>query len=98
MYDWIAWQNKQQGEVIDTLGNNIQVLSSTGKTANIQLNQWNSSDKSIMDDFNDDNKKIDDAIGSINAQLTNGGKIAKKFKLKSEKLHIFLKQAHVRVL
>lgn len=35
---------------------------STQKTANYQLNQWVKSDRILMEEFNADNLKIDDAI------------------------------------
>ena len=34
---------------------------STQKTANYQLNQWVKSDRILMEEFNADNLKIDDA-------------------------------------
>lgn len=38
---------------------------STQKTANYQLNQWVKSDRILMEEFNADNLKIDDAIAVV---------------------------------
>ena len=38
---------------------------STQKTANYQLNQWVKSDRILMEEFNADNLKIDDAIATV---------------------------------
>ena len=38
-------------------------MSSTNKTANLQLNQWIGTDPVLMADFNADNQKIDAALG-----------------------------------
>ena len=38
---------------------------STQKTANYQLNQWVKSDQILMEEFNADNLKIDDAIAAV---------------------------------
>ena len=38
---------------------------STQKTANYQLNQWVKSDRILMEEFNADNLKIDDAIAAV---------------------------------
>ena len=37
-------------------------MSSSGKTTHVGLNQWVGADKPKMDDFNADNRKIDEAI------------------------------------
>lgn len=37
------------------------------KTENFQLNQWESTDRILMDDFNNDNDKIDAALGKLSA-------------------------------
>ena len=41
-------------------------MSSTNKTANLQLNQWVGTDPVLMADFNADNAKIDAAVQNIN--------------------------------
>ena len=47
-------------------------MSSTGtSTPNLQLNQWQSSDKPERLDFNADNQKIDQAFADVHAQLAN---------------------------
>ena len=38
---------------------------STNKTANYQLNQWEPGDQVLRTDFNEDNKKLDDALGAL---------------------------------
>lgn len=43
---------------------------STNKTRDYDLNQWVLSDKPVMDEFNEDNKKIDTALGDIDSQLS----------------------------
>lgn len=48
-------------------GNND--MSSTNKTAHIQLNQWVGTDPVLMADFNADNEKIDEAVKSVQAQI-----------------------------
>jgi hypothetical protein len=40
-------------------------MSSSSKTGNIGLNQWQRTDFFIMDDFNADNQKIDAAFGAV---------------------------------
>lgn len=45
-------------------GNND--MSSTNKTANLQLNQWVGTDPVLMADFNADNAKIDAAVKAVN--------------------------------
>lgn len=35
------------------------------KTTNYQLNQWDSGDRILREDFNQDNKKLDDAIAAL---------------------------------
>lgn len=40
-------------------------MASSRKTSNISLNQWDSTDPVLRTDFNDDNLKIDQAIGSV---------------------------------
>ena len=46
------------------------------QTTNYELNQWVKTDKVLMEDFNADNKKIDDAIKAVDNRLTTvaGGK------------------------
>jgi hypothetical protein len=44
-------------------------MSSTGKTQNYQLNQWVSSDKPMMDDFNADNQKVEAALSQLNVSF-----------------------------
>ena len=47
---------------------------STQKTANYQLNQWVSSDRIQMEDFNTDNQKVDTALKTLadqTAQIAN---------------------------
>ena len=39
------------------------------KTANVQLNQWESTDRILRTDFNADNEKIDAAIGGMQAAM-----------------------------
>ena len=39
------------------------------KTTNYQLNQWEKTDRIMMDDFNADNAKIDTALGTRNCQF-----------------------------
>ena len=39
------------------------------KTTNYQLNQWEKSDRILMDDFNADNQKIDTALGTRNCRF-----------------------------
>ena len=39
------------------------------KTTNYQLNQWEKSDRIMMDDFNSDNEKIDTALAARNCQF-----------------------------
>ena len=46
-------------------------MSSTNKTANLQLNQWVGTDPVLMSDFNADNQKIDTAIQTIGDTLTS---------------------------
>ena len=41
-------------------------MSSTNKTANLQLNQWVGTDPVLMSDFNADNAKIDAAVKAAN--------------------------------
>ncbi|MDR2931792.1 MAG: hypothetical protein LBV27_01665 [Oscillospiraceae bacterium] len=41
--------------------------SSTGKTQNYKLDQWQAGDKPGMADFNYDNFEIDKALGQLNA-------------------------------
>lgn len=40
-------------------------MASTNTTSNIRLNQWAAEDPVLREDFNDDNKKIDDAISGV---------------------------------
>jgi hypothetical protein len=40
-------------------------LSSSNKTPNLALNQWQRSDPVVMDDFNADNAKLDAALGGM---------------------------------
>jgi len=42
-------------------------MSSTNKTANLGLNQWEASDAVQMADFNADNAKLDDIVGKLKA-------------------------------
>lgn len=56
---------KQQGKDIDTLINDCGDLLSARKTPNIKLNQWHHSDKPCMEDFNEDNKIIDEKIREL---------------------------------
>lgn len=42
---------------------------STGKTNNIQLNQWVPQDSFLREEFNEDNRKIDTAITGLQAEL-----------------------------
>ena len=35
------------------------------KTTNYQLNQWDAEDRILREDFNQDNKKLDDAIAAL---------------------------------
>ena len=44
-------------------------MSSTNKTTNLNLNQWEGTDRSQRTDFNEDNKKIDAWAGEVNSQL-----------------------------
>lgn len=48
----------------------------SNQTQNYQLNQWIKSDRVLMDDFNEDNRKIDAAIKAVDNRLTTvaGGK------------------------
>lgn len=39
-------------------------MASTNKTANLQLNQWVLTDPLLMEDMNEDNRKLDAAVGS----------------------------------
>ena len=39
------------------------------KPTNYQLNQWEKSDRILMDDFNADNQKIDTALGTRNCRF-----------------------------
>ena len=39
------------------------------KTANVQLNQWESTDRILRTDFNADNEKIDAALGGMQAAM-----------------------------
>ena len=38
------------------------------KTPNFHLSQWDSTDRIIMNDFNDDNKKVDAALAKLQAE------------------------------
>ncbi|MDL2288714.1 hypothetical protein LJC32_04980, partial [Oscillospiraceae bacterium OttesenSCG-928-F05] len=44
-------------------------MSSTSKTEHLSLNQWTSDDNPLRVDFNEDNAKIDAAVGNILASL-----------------------------
>lgn len=44
---------------------------SSGKTANYELNQWVKSDQILMEDFNEDNAKIDAALKMLEGRLTH---------------------------
>lgn len=39
-------------------------MASTNKTANLQLNQWVLTDPLLMEDMNEDNRKLDAAVGA----------------------------------
>lgn len=39
-------------------------MASSSSTANLHLNQWLGSDKPKMEDFNSDNRKMDEAVGA----------------------------------
>lgn len=39
-------------------------MASSSQTASLRLNQWMSADKPKMEDFNSDNRKIDEAVGA----------------------------------
>ncbi|MBE6907835.1 MAG: hypothetical protein E7476_16405 [Ruminococcaceae bacterium] len=39
-------------------------MASSNSTANLHLNQWLGSDKPKMEDFNSDNRKLDEAVGA----------------------------------
>lgn len=44
-------------------------MSSTGKTTNLGLNQWELTDPFLMEDFNEDNAKIDEALGEVDSKI-----------------------------
>ena len=44
-------------------------MSSTNKTANLQLNQWVGTDPVLMADFNADNAKLDAAIAALQSGM-----------------------------
>lgn len=44
-------------------------MSSTNKTGSLGLNQWVLEDPPLMEDFNADNVKIDEALQSVNSKL-----------------------------
>ncbi len=45
-------------------------MASTNMTEHLKLNQWIGSDKPKMADFNADNRKVDQAVGSHTADQT----------------------------
>lgn len=47
-------------------------MPSQKKTKNLKLNQWQSNEYPKMEDFNEDNQKIDDAFGNIEQKVTEG--------------------------
>lgn len=47
-------------------------MPSQNKTKNLKLNQWQLNEYPKMEDFNDDNHKIDDAFGNIEQKVTEG--------------------------
>lgn len=70
---------KQNGEDMNALADVYQALTATGKTP-LGLNQWVRSDKPTMEDFNEDNRIIDEALrgkvdvggGWVTCKLSNG--------------------------
>ncbi|MEG0876964.1 MAG: hypothetical protein RSF77_07510, partial [Oscillospiraceae bacterium] len=40
-------------------------MASTNKTANLSLNQWVPTDPVLMEDMNEDNRKLDAALGGM---------------------------------
>ena len=47
-------------------------MPSQNKTKNLKLNQWQENEYPKMIDFNEDNKKIDDAFGKVEQKVTEG--------------------------
>ena len=47
----------------------------SGKTANLELNQWTKTDPVCMEEFNADNRKIDEAIGEVKQVAESGTKL-----------------------
>ncbi|WP_462274259.1 hypothetical protein [Filifactor alocis] len=47
-------------------------MPSQNKTKNLKLNQWQENEYPKMIDFNNDNKKIDDAFGKVEQKVTEG--------------------------
>ena len=47
-------------------------MPSQKKTKNLKLNQWQSNEYPKMEDFNEDNHKIDDAFGKVEQKVTEG--------------------------
>lgn len=45
-------------------------MPSQNKTKNLKLNQWQSNEYPKMEDFNEDNHKIDDAFGEVEQKVT----------------------------
>ncbi|MEG1242423.1 MAG: hypothetical protein RSD32_05660, partial [Oscillospiraceae bacterium] len=44
-------------------------MASTNKTANLSLNQWVPTDPVLMEDMNEDNRKLDAALGAAVAAI-----------------------------
>ena len=46
-------------------------MASTSKTSHLNLNQWSSTDKPKMADFNSDNQKVDSGVSALNSSLSS---------------------------
>ena len=65
------------------------------KTTNYQLNQWEKSDRILMDDFNADNQKIDTALAARNCRFyttsyTGDGELTKTWTFPAKPILIVL--------
>ena len=49
------------------------------ETSNYKLNQWDKTDRIMMEDFNSDNQKIDEAIKAVQNNTISGTILLAKF-------------------
>lgn len=61
-------QYAQDGKDAGSLLKDYNTLASTGKTS-LGLNQWDKSDKPTMEDFNEDNRILDEAIVGLGTEV-----------------------------